>query len=124
MLTGNQWSVILLLFAGLVVGLLPTAHRKWRERISRNWLTTTAHFLSGRIDEEYGPQGEGPGLRLRAKYSYSVGTFRFVGEYSESVQSLEEGTQLLRSLEAGPLLVRYHPSCPDDSVMSPYRDVS
>lgn len=72
----------------------------------------------------YAPEGGSPILTFRAQYSYAVREHEvYVGEYEQSVQSSDEGEQLLRSFKAGPLYARYQRSRPWESVLDPYRDV-
>jgi len=84
---------------------------------------TKAEFVAGRIEEGYSPEGTGPIRSVRVTYCYYVNHIRYAGDFIEAVDSAGEGAQLLRSLEAGPLFVRYSPTRPHDSVMDPYRDV-
>lgn len=85
---------------------------------------TAARFVAGSVEAGYALEGGGPVYSLRATYSYTIGAFRYAGEYTANVCSEEEGAQILRSLETGPLWVRHHPSRPDESVLDPYRDVT
>ena len=67
--------------------------------------------------------------RLEAWFSYpatgllGVAKSEYQGVYREDFSYPQEAERLLESLKAGPFLVRYNPSAPDDHFVDPYRDV-
>jgi predicted glycosyltransferase involved in capsule biosynthesis len=62
-------------------------------------------------------------FELKAFFEYGVNDEVYRGEYTEDFQVLSHAQQLLRSLENGPLYVRYNPTKPWDHGLDPYRDV-
>jgi hypothetical protein len=58
-------------------------------------------------------------------FTYQVADQTFHGEYKKSLPGYreKEANQLLKSLQEGPLYVRYRSSKPKDYVCDPFRDV-
>jgi hypothetical protein len=62
-------------------------------------------------------------FRLTVNLSYRVADSEYPGEYTHEFRSEEDAASLLRSLENGPLYVRYNPASPSDHAVDPFRDV-
>jgi hypothetical protein len=62
-------------------------------------------------------------FELTMIFSYNVNGESHGGTYAEVFMAEWEAQQILRSLENGPLYVRYNPKKPANYLLDPYRDV-
>ena len=74
------------------------------------------------IRSERGARG-GSDYALDVQFSYVVCGSRHSGSYRERFRYCAEAEGVLRSLERGPLFVRYNPVDPSEYYMDPYTDV-
>ena len=95
-----------------------------KRALSADWPMVSATFRSGTIrtllEEGW---GQSTNIRLTAELSYRVNGSQHPAEYSERFHTEQEAAKMLRSLEQGPLYVRYDPISPSRYVIDPYRDV-
>jgi hypothetical protein len=70
-----------------------------------------------------GYMGDAVNYRLTIEFAYTTSTAEHRGEYTHNFRSEAAARQLLKSLEHGPLYVRYNPESPSDYTLDPYRDV-
>jgi len=125
-LTGHSWSFLLSCIAAVYVVLkLLLGFRAYGKRQrSIEWPMIIGTFQSGAIEPfRSGTVGEFINFRLKVKFSYCADGSTYHGVYSRDFPTENEATHLQRSLQQGPLYVRYKPISHDDSVLDPYRDV-
>jgi len=116
--------------AALAVGAWAVAKlvlraRTWRKHgLSERWPIADGFFQSATVNSfRTGYAGEGVKFRLRVEFSYQIGDFVHAGVYIQDFGAQEDALALVRSLERGPLCVRYDPVSPSRYVIDPYRDV-
>jgi hypothetical protein len=115
----------LAVFGCLVALLVWVALRSHlRKAASRLWPLTTASFQYGGISESAaGYQGVSTSYRLDVWFLYLVADKEYKGCYVENFRNRAEAERTLRSLNQGPLCVRYNPVKASDYFMDPYRDL-
>jgi hypothetical protein len=122
----SVWSFLPVSIAAVyVLVILLSRLRAYRkQRRSVEWPMIRGTFNSGSIDPIRGGEiGEGTKFRLKVRFSYGVEDSTYSGEYARDFLSQDEAISLQRSLQQGPLYVRYDPASPADYVLDPYRDV-
>jgi|GEM_PF-6341634 len=125
-LTKHSWSFLIsCTTAGYVLVMLLVRFRAYlKRRRSVEWPMIIGTFQSGSIEPfRSGSAGEFITFRLKVKFSYSVEGATYCGVYSRNFPTEDDAIGLQRSLQQGPLYVRFNPISRDDSVLDPYRDV-
>jgi hypothetical protein len=99
--------------------------RAWRKHVlSQHWPMVAGFFQSATVSAlRTGYMGEGVKFRLSVGFSYRIGDLEHPGVYVHDFGTEEDALGLARSLEKGPLYVRYDPGSPSRYVIDPYRDV-
>lgn len=94
----------------------------WMGRKSANWPLAPATFEDG--DVTLVPDRYKDGFVLNVSFSYTVSGEIYGGVYEGGYyQSARDANQVLESIKAGPLYVRYNPSQPQTYSIDPFRDV-
>lgn len=125
-LTKHFWSFVpACIAAAYVLVMLLLRLRAYRKRLrSVQWPMIRGSFKSGSIEPlRGGYAGEGVNFRLKVEFSYAVQDSTYSGKYTRDFLTEDEAISLQRSLQQGPVYVRYNPVSHDDSVLDPYRDV-
>lgn len=108
-----------------LVGVLALRFRaKRKHKLSVEWPMVAGIFRSGVVSAfRTGNMGDAINYRLTMEISYRVGDSEHPGEYIHEFHTEEDAVALMRSLERGPLFVRYDPVSPSQYLIDPYRDV-
>ena len=125
-LTKHSWSFLLSCIAvAYVLVMLLLRFRACRKRQrSVEWPMILGTFQSRAIEPfRSGTVGEFINFRLKVQFSYCADGSTYHGVYSRDFPTENEAIHLQRSLQQGPLYVRYNPISQDDSALDPYRDV-
>ena len=113
--------ILPIIFALVLSGGFPLAWRYWKRRLARNWPLAPAIVIEGKLGwRESGSQS--PRYpQIEVAFSYTVQGSEFGGYYEEVFMKLEEAQKVLKSIEAGPLFVRFNPNNPADNIVRPLR---
>ena len=116
-------SVDLFFGAILCLVLAYFGWKYWRHKASEHWPKVAAAFEGGTVEIRTYKGSERYSVAMT--FTYQVADQTFHGEYKKSLPGYreKEANQLLKSLQEGPLYVRYRPSKPKDYVCDPFRDV-
>jgi hypothetical protein len=121
----NLRYIAALAIAAWLLAVLMLRYRAWRRRnLSVQWPLVAGTFRSGVVSSfRTGYMGDSVRFRLSVEFSYHVGDSVYPGIYVQGFGTEEDAAALMRSLEQGPLYVRYDPDTPSENVVDPYRDV-
>jgi hypothetical protein len=114
------------LYFSAILGVL-LAHfgwKYWKNKASQRRPKVAAVFEDATVEIRHGRRG-GRYYFIAMTFTYQIAGQTFHGEYKKSLvrYTQYEADQLLRSLQEGPLYVRYRSSNPKDYVCDPFRDV-
>jgi len=109
--------------AAWIIAVLALRFRARRKReLSASWPIVAGIFRSG-VVSPFRTAGDAINFRLNMAFSYHIGDSEHSGKYVHEFSTEADAVGLMRSLDQGPLYVRYDPVSPSDYVVDPVRDV-
>jgi hypothetical protein len=119
------WSILLSTIAGMyvLIQLILRFRRRQKKIRSVQWPMIGGSFKTGSISPFRCGAGESINFRLSVEFSYRVGERMYPGTFVQEFPTEGDAASLLKSLEQGPLYIRYDPASPTEYVLDPYRDV-